>query len=145
MDTNIKQKLFVCVGLPSSGKTTWAKQYCTENPNTIRVSRDDIREMLTPIFKHGGSMEHLVTDIELFTIEKSLIEGYNVIVDATNFRGTSHFQRIIDRIGTSGIDLEIKSFLDVPVGECIVRDSKREKSVGVSVITRMYNKYLSNG
>lgn len=40
-------KLILCRGIQGSGKTTWAKQYCKEHPNTIRVNRDDIRQMFS--------------------------------------------------------------------------------------------------
>ena len=40
-------KVILCRGIQGSGKTTWAKQYCKEHPNTIRVNRDDIRQMFS--------------------------------------------------------------------------------------------------
>ena len=40
-------KIILCRGIQGSGKTTWAKQYCKEHPNTIRVNRDDIRQMFS--------------------------------------------------------------------------------------------------
>ena len=39
-------KLILCRGIQGSGKTTWAKQYCKEHPNSIRVNRDDIRAII---------------------------------------------------------------------------------------------------
>jgi len=36
-------KLIATRGIPASGKTTWAREYCLKNPNTVRVNRDDIR------------------------------------------------------------------------------------------------------
>lgn len=33
-------------GIQGSGKTTWAKNYCNEHPNSIRVNRDDLRAMM---------------------------------------------------------------------------------------------------
>ena len=35
--------LFIMMGVPGSGKTTLAKKLVEDKPNTIRVSRDDIR------------------------------------------------------------------------------------------------------
>lgn len=35
--------LFVMMGVPGSGKTTLAKKLVEDKPNTVRVSRDDIR------------------------------------------------------------------------------------------------------
>ena len=39
-------KLILTVGIPGSGKSTWSQQYIRENPNTVRVNSDRLREML---------------------------------------------------------------------------------------------------
>ena len=123
-----------------SGKTTWAKDYIRDNPNTIRVNRDDIRFMLTPNFKHGSKMEEIVTIIELGAIRSSLGEGYSCIIDATNFRGTEHFARIAED-NKNDIEIEIRDF-DTDLKTCIQRDQQRVNPVGKEVIERMYNKYI---
>jgi predicted kinase len=42
-------KLFITVGLPASGKSTYSKKWVEESPKTrVRVNRDDIRRMLGP-------------------------------------------------------------------------------------------------
>lgn len=40
------QKIIFLKWLPASGKSTWAKEYTSTNYNTIRVNKDDIRELL---------------------------------------------------------------------------------------------------
>lgn len=39
-------KIILCRGIQGSGKTTWAKNYCNEHPNSTRVNRDDLRAMM---------------------------------------------------------------------------------------------------
>ena len=39
-------KIILCRGIQGSGKTTWAKNYCNEHPNSIRVNRDDLRAVM---------------------------------------------------------------------------------------------------
>lgn len=42
-----ERKLIICRGIQGSGKSTWAKQWCHEDPeNRIRFNNDDIRNML---------------------------------------------------------------------------------------------------
>ena len=41
----MKRKIILCRGIQGSGKSTWAKRYCEEHPNTIRLNRDDIRKI----------------------------------------------------------------------------------------------------
>jgi predicted kinase len=44
------RQLIICRGIQGSGKSTWAKQWCHEDPeNRIRFNNDDIRNMLVTI------------------------------------------------------------------------------------------------
>ena len=39
--------LIICRGIQGSGKSTWAKQWCHEDPeHRVRFNNDDIRNML---------------------------------------------------------------------------------------------------
>lgn len=135
----MKQKLIILKGLPASGKTTFAKKYVLDNPLTIRVNRDDIRSMLTPNFKHGSSMEGLVTLTEDLLIKEGLSNGYSVIVDATNLRGHERFIELMPR--ESNIELSVEHFV-IDLEEAIKRDNNRENKCGKEVIERMYYKYV---
>ena len=136
------QKLIVCQGIPSSGKSTWAKKFVLENPNYVRVNRDDLRRMRGTYWL--PSQEDMITNWEDDCIAIALHNGYNVIVDATNLN-----KKTIDRICNLGnvknqdIDIEYK-FFDINLDEAISRDMGRakEEQVGAKVITSMYNKYI---
>lgn len=143
-----QQKLIYLKGLPASGKSTWAKEYVEDNPNTVIVNRDSIREMLIGAYKSfpfGSSLEKLVTDIENDCINDALLFGCTVIIDATNFKFTE--AKRIEYEKALQIPVEINdSFLEVPLEECIRRDEERkkdnEKSVGKDVITYFFNTYI---
>lgn len=78
------QKLLMIQGIPGSGKSYLAKKLLKEDQThkTVIVNRDNIRSMLGDYWV--PSREDLVTKIELEMITTSLMEGYTVIVDATN-------------------------------------------------------------
>jgi predicted kinase len=136
--------IFITKGLPASGKSTWAKKKCMEYPNTVIINRDSIRTMLKGEYKNfpfGSSMEKLVTDLERYTVNNALGRGYNVIIDATNFR--LPLQWIVSLCSYHDCRVEEVDFTDVSVEECIERDSKREFPVGEEVIRRMAQKYLN--
>ena len=41
------KKIIVLQGIPASGKSTWARQWVSEDPeHRVRFNRDDIRNML---------------------------------------------------------------------------------------------------
>ena len=84
MKDNKIQEIIFTRGIPASGKTFWSKKYAEENPNKIRVSRDDLRNMrgkyLLP------EQEHLITMMEHNCIRAALNGAFDVIVDATNLK-----------------------------------------------------------
>ena len=109
------------------------------SPNTrVRVDRNDIRRMLGPYWL--PSRERLVTAVERSMVNDAIDEGYDVVVDATNFCYT-YFELFAQ---VKGANFRVKDFTDVPLLECIDRDSKRVESVGKEVIERMYNRYLKD-
>lgn len=139
-------QLIICKGLPASGKSTWAKQWVLEEPNKrIRVNRDDIRNMLGPYWL--PSREKLVTSIENNCISAALLQGYSVVVDATNFKHNFDWRWVFTRTGIKEEEIEIleQDFTHISVDECIKRDELRENGkVGKDVIVNMAKKYLND-
>lgn len=139
------QELIICKGLPASGKSTYAKKLAQDNPKSIiRVSRDDLRHMCGKYWV--PKRENLITEIEDSIIVEALEKGYDVIVDATNLRGTKRFEELIDENELFDVSIIVKDFTHVSLTTCIERDLARGKSegkVGVEAIVRMWNKYLA--
>lgn len=133
------QEIILCKGLPGSGKSTWAKQYCLEHLEYVRISKDDIREFLgNP--KFSKDFESSVLDIEHMMGITILNCKKSLIIDSTNFskKHTKYWKQIsIER----HILFTVKYF-DTSLEECIERDSAREKSVGLAVILKMYETYV---
>lgn len=72
-------------------------------------------------------------------IDSVLRAGFDVIVDDTNL-DPIHEETIKHKFGKLA-EIEVKTF-DVPLKECIRRDSLRPNPVGEKVIKKMYYKYL---
>lgn len=128
------------VGLPASGKTTYAKQRVAESGGQLRrVNMDDLRAMLdNGNFSPGHESAALRAQDDI--IIQSVRAGYDVIVDNTHIN-----KRMPDRIRSAlapyDITWKVTDFLDVPADECIRRDLERkargERNVGHEVIDRM--------
>ena len=133
-------KLIMLKGLPASGKTTWAMKQL-EQGNFFRISLKDIEQTMT----EKNSKKKISNALR---IRNDLLENIlknklgNVILDDYNLSLIS--QRAIEKMCSKhGYDFEVKSFLDVPINECIKRDLKRKNSVGSKRIQKLYNQYLA--
>lgn len=145
------QKIIIIKGLPASGKTTWAREYQKANPNTKRINKDDLRAMMDLEWSHDNEKHTLMCRDEL--IELSILNGFDVIVDDTNF-APKHEARIRELALSMAeiykntdskpleVEVSIKDFTDVSIETCIKRDKERANCVGADVITDMYTKYL---
>lgn len=134
-----KPKVIVLQGLPGSGKTTWAKQYIKDNPNTKIVCKDDLRAMLDDS-KYTKGNENFILKVRDLIILAAIEEGKNIIVADTNL-ADKHLKHIKQLVGDKAT-VEIKSFLDVPVETCIKQDLKRLNSVGKDVILKQYYDFI---
>lgn len=133
-------KIIMLKGLPGSGKSTWANQYVTDHPNSVRVNKDDLRRMLRGP-KWSKSLEPGVLVTRDNIVSWALANGRDVIVDDTNF-APKHEERLREIACTMEADFEVK-FIDTPLKDCIKNDLHRLNSVGEKVIRRMYNQYLN--
>lgn len=144
-------KVIFTRGLQGSGKSTWAKQWCIDHPDWVRVCRDDIRNMRGQYWLPKD--EGMITNMEITLIIEALASNKNVVVDAMNLnheRDVEEKIRKIKRVISRDFPAdwgklyhEIKNFTNIPLEECIKRDLARPNSVGERVIRKTYEKYLT--
>jgi predicted kinase len=125
--------------------TTWANAYIVEHPEFVKVEKDEIRKD-SHLFKdgeynHKRGDEGIVIKERDRLITKALQNGKSVISSDTNLP-KKHINQISAIAKQYNADVEVKSFLDVPIKELIERDSKREDSVGEQVIRRMFHEQV---
>lgn len=132
--------LYYTQGLPGSGKTRWAKE---QQPGVIRLNRDELRRMM-----HGGyykELEPTITTAQFVLATRILQYGNDVVFDDTNLnpRTVADIRQLAMNLMEYGVRLERKSFLWVPLEQCIANDALRTgvEHVGEEAIRRMYNKY----
>ncbi len=74
------QTVYFTIGLPGSGKSTWAKEKLEKAPNSIkRVNKDDFRAMLDNAYFSKGN-EKFVLEVQDVIIKSVLAEGKHAIV-----------------------------------------------------------------
>jgi predicted kinase len=129
------KQVIITIGLPASGKSTWAKELVKNEPGQWkRINKDDLRSMLDAS-DFSGKNEKFVLKIRNDLILKSLDEGYNVIVDDTNIH-QKHESAIRALVGNRA-EISTKIFT-TPLQECIRRDAERDAPVGAKIIRMMY-------
>lgn len=142
--TKRRGTLTITVGLPCSGKSTWAEQMRSEHPDRVRiVNRDDIRASNGTRFEDGD--EQYVAMVRDYMIDRLLVLGYDVICSDTNL--SSKVRRRLAKIATTRKAEVIEtSFLHVSLNTCIERNDARWKSgdtkVPNSAIIRMHEEFV---
>lgn len=132
--------LYVMVGVPGSGKSTWAKANLT---NAEYISRDTVRLSIIKDNEDLFSHEDEVYDKFCDVIADGLLSGRNMVADATHLSHGAR-QKLVRALSKRHVTANkydiIFVMLDTPVSECIVRDDKREgrSHVTAPVIQRMY-------
>lgn len=133
-------KLLILSGLPGSGKSTFAKQFVSENKDWVRVNRDDLRNMRGEYWI--PKQENLITEMEDQCVLAAFSNGLNVVLDSTNLNHERNKARYLKyKQSYPLLQVEYK-IIDTPIEECIKRDLIRPNSVGHKVIERMYDQYF---
>lgn len=77
------KKLIILSAVPGSGKSTWAKKYQSEHPNTYIISSDQIRFELTGVYQDFSRQKEVWEIFEQRIKDYAKLEGdVTVILDA---------------------------------------------------------------
>lgn len=128
-------KLFVLMGVPGSGKSTWCKNHIT---NETYVSRDEIRFSLISENDEYFSKESIVFNTFIEKINNALNNGEDVFADATHLNRASR-NKIIKQIHAPVEEINV-IWIKTPLEEALRRNSQRmgRAYVPESVIRKMF-------
>lgn len=134
----MKPTIYMTVGLPASGKSTWSKKF-SGMTGFLCLSSDEIRELWYT--EEQINIEHDKIDHEkIFNhiykkSKEALNNGNSVIIDATNIsqKRRIHFNKEFKKYN------KVAVYFNTPYETCVIRDQQRERSVGENVIKRMYH------
>ena len=79
----MKPKFIMLIGIPASGKDTWAEEYLKKNPEVEMFSSDRIREELYGDERIQGKPQEVFQRMQARTVQ-TLKSGKSVIYNATN-------------------------------------------------------------
>lgn len=120
--TKRRGSLTITIGLPASGKSTWAEGLRKQFPDRVRiVNRDDIRAITGCRFEDGD--EPTVARIRDSMIDALLVLGYDVICTDTNISPKVR-RRLAGLAKHRKADYSEVVF-DTPLDVCLARNAAR--------------------
>jgi len=131
------KKLYVLIGIPNSGKSTWTENLKKDTPVEV-INMDDIRFQLT------GSMSDQSRNKDVFgkatgKFRQALVAGVETIVWDNTTVSRSYRKDLIAESKDHGYQV-IAVFFKVSLTEAKLRNSKRDRVVPEDVLDRMHNK-----
>lgn len=131
------QQIIFNIGVSGSGKTTWTTDQIKNNPNTLRINRDDLRRVLVGDLKGYyqrpdlNSIETIISNTEAHMIVEALRRNYNIIFDNTNLRSSyindkinmvEHWSEVFNK----DINIKFKIFNEINPDLLKLRVSQRD-------------------
>lgn len=134
--------VYILQGLQASGKSTWAKEWVSQDPTSrVIISKDDIRYGLGHKFEE--KLEPLVKTIFDCAVKAAMLNEVDIAIDNTNLY-PQHVNHIIELIKANNsihtqprYRWDFVRFYSEPT-TCLTRDSRRSDRVGEDVIRKFY-------
>ena len=143
------KKIILTIGIPASGKSTWAKQEVLKDPeHSVRINRDDLRNMSGQYWVPAREDYIIACRNQLLNL--AICIGFDtIILDGMNLnpKEFEYVSIVVNKVNEIIKDtkkqykIEIKECTNGALSICIERDSKRENPLGEKVIRDIFNKY----
>lgn len=132
----MSNKVYILVGVPGSGKSTWAKKMLLQNSNAIRINRDDYRLMLRNQVKVEPKMETLINKLIDDAILHALSMRCDVIIDNTNLKADllDHYKDLVKY----SADVEF-IVLDISLKKALEQNKLRVNPVDENYLKEKYH------
>ena len=133
--------LIMLIGLPGSGKSTWAKRFVEVRPDYRLVATDDIRYQLYGDEAIQGEWLQIWRTVlgQLKDARAAIAAGTlsSVIYDATNAR-RRHRREFIQAAQLQSYSPIHALWIDTPLETCLARNRSRRRQVPSEVIEKMH-------
>lgn len=129
------------IGLPGSGKSTWADQFCKQRPDYELIATDTIRYQLFGDEAIQGEWRLVWREVQRrLKVARDAIalnQLTGVVYDATNAR-RRHRREFLEAAQSHGYDPIHALWLDTPLAVCLARNQSRARTVPPEVIEKMH-------
>lgn len=143
-------KAVITIGISASGKSTHARNWISESPNSrVEINRDNVRKALMEadgkIFhwkKWSWKREDEVTKIVNEQIYQASKDSHDIIISDLNLNESKR-KALVAQLKSLKYEVELKEF-PVAIEVAWERDAARENGVGHSVIASQYENWLKH-
>jgi predicted kinase len=137
-----KPELHVLVGAQGAGKSTWAREYITSNPDVLYLSSDKMRAEFGTS-EADQSVSGVVFARMKQRAEAALLKGQSVLLDATHIRRKTRKDAVElgKRVGAKLIAHVFKIDRDTAVKRVVERAAGGGLNVPVDVIERFISQF----
>ena len=141
----MSQVLLIVRGVPGSGKSTYAKKWVSENPQTrTRVNRDDLRNMVYNRYELEPGEENYINKLEQSLIVTALQNKKSVVVDNVNLK-RKYVQPYLKIAADYNVPV-IHKDIYVDLDTVLTRNKNRDRVVPEHVIHKMWKNFgLASG
>lgn len=129
------------IGLPGSGKSTYANEYIKTRHNTVIVSSDAIRQEMWGDANDQQNPSQVFDEMFIRTV-MAMKQGTNVIYDATNLVAKTRKATLTRLRQALGEDfIAVADVIVCSLSECKRRQGDRDRKVPDEVIDRMVRQF----
>lgn len=132
--------LYLMVGIPGSGKSTYAIKFMDNRKGWVYISRDEIRFSILGPEEEYFAKEDWVFRMFIHKINDAIDDDniFNIIIDATHLNTASRM-KVLNRINTNNCNV-VPIIITTSLEDCIERNNLRSGRARVpeSVIRNMF-------
>jgi tRNA uridine 5-carbamoylmethylation protein Kti12 len=130
-------KIKILSGIPGCGKSTWARSFIAQNPDTKRINRDDLRMMFDDSRFTDGN-ESFVNKAKLSLVKTGIDFDKDMVIDDTHCYN-DYLIWFINEIRTYAKSLNKPIFIelvdfDIDADICVDINSRRDNKVDKNAI-----------
>jgi predicted kinase len=126
---------WILIGIPGSGKTTFASQLQRSHSRSLIICPDQIRNRLYGCSSIQGNWHEIWQQIEIEFKQANTLQ-HSVIYDATNCHRPDR-EAAIALAKSSGFEQISGLWLKVPLWICLMRNQRRDRQVPEEVVISM--------
>lgn len=136
------QKLIILQGISGSTRREWAKNMVAFMPHTVvEISTTDLRNSIFAGSYTTSNDEH-IRYLRDCMITYFLDNKFDVISSDMGNLEEYNVQHLRDLVKDKA-EVEIVSFKNELLGDCIARDKDRPDSVGEEIVKKQYERYIA--